>query len=114
MSKYVLVTGGAGYIGSHTVLALTAKGYTPVIVDDFRNANEVVLKGLSEILGFEPILHRADICDPSAMKVIFQRYSFHGVIHFAAYKAVGESVQKPLMYYQNNLAGLINMLSLME
>lgn len=114
MSKYVLVTGGAGYIGSHTVLALTAKGYTPVIVDDFRNANEVVLKGLFEILGFEPILHRSDICDPSAMKTIFQSYDFHGVIHFAAYKAVGESVQKPLMYYQNNLAGLINILSLME
>ena len=70
-----LVTGGAGYIGSHTVLALTAKGYTPVIVDDFRNANEVVLKGLSEILGFEPILHRADICDSSAMKAIFQTYA---------------------------------------
>ncbi len=114
MSKFVLVTGGAGYIGSHTVLALTAKGYTPVIVDDFRNANEVVLKGLSEILGFEPILHRADICDSSAMKAIFQTYAFHGVIHFAAYKAVGESVQKPLMYYQNNLATLINILSLME
>jgi UDP-glucose 4-epimerase len=114
MSKYVLVTGGAGYIGSHTVLALTAKGYIPVIVDDFRNANEVVLKGLSEILGFEPILHRADVCDPSSMKTIFQTYAFHGVIHFAAYKAVGESVQKPLMYYQNNLAGLINILSLME
>jgi UDP-glucose 4-epimerase len=73
-----------------------------------------VLKGLSEILGFDPILHRADICDPSAMKAIFQTYSFHGVIHFAAYKAVGESVQNPLKYYQNNLSGLINILSIME
>ncbi len=114
MSKFVLVTGGAGYIGSHTVIALIARGYTPVIVDDFRNANEVVMKGLSEILGYEPILHRADICDPSEMKAIFQRYNFHGVIHFAAYKAVGESVQRPLKYYQNNLAGLVNILSLME
>jgi UDP-glucose 4-epimerase len=114
MNQHVLVTGGAGYIGSHTVVALVEKGYTPVIVDDFRNATEIVLNGLIEILGFQPIVHRVDVCKLEEMREIFKAYSFHGIIHFAAHKAVGESVEKPLKYYQNNLIGLINMLSLME
>jgi UDP-glucose 4-epimerase len=114
MSKYVLVTGGAGYIGSHTVVALTEKGYTPIIVDDFRNASEIALNGLTEILGFQPIVHRVDVCQLERMREIFQQYSFHGIIHFAAHKAVGESVEEPLKYYQNNLVGLINILSLLE
>ena len=114
MSKHVLVTGGAGYIGSHTVVALIEKGYSPIIVDDFRNASEVALNGLTEILGFQPTVHRVDVCQVDEMRKIFQQYSFHGIIHFAAYKAVGESVEKPLQYYQNNLVGLLNMLSLME
>jgi len=114
MSKHVLVTGGAGYIGSHTVVALVEKGYSPIIVDDFRNASEVALNGLTEILGFQPTIHRVDVCQIDEMRKIFQQYSFHGIIHFAAYKAVGESVEKPLKYYQNNLVGLLNMLSLME
>jgi UDP-glucose 4-epimerase len=114
MSKHVLVTGGAGYIGSHTVVALVEKGYTPIIVDDFRNATEVALNGLTEILGFQPTIHRVDVCQIDEMREIFNEYSFHGIIHFAAYKAVGESVEKPLQYYQNNLVGLLNMLSLME
>lgn len=114
MNKYVLVTGGAGYIGSHTVVALQQKGYTPVIADDFRNANEVVFKGLSQIIGAAPLLHRIDICDKSALDLLFEQYQFEGVIHFAAYKAVGESVEKPLAYYQNNLVGLINVLAMLE
>ena len=114
MSKYVLVTGGAGYIGSHTVVALVEKGYTPIIVDDFRNASEIALNGLTEILGSQPIIHRVDVCHIASMREIFRQYSFHGIIHFAAYKAVGESVEKPLNYYQNNLVGLINILSLLE
>jgi UDP-glucose 4-epimerase len=114
MNKFVLVTGGAGYIGSHTVVALQQKGYTPIIADDFRNANEVVLKGLTQILGAAPILHRIDVCDAAALNQLFEQYNFEGVIHFAAYKAVGESVEKPLAYYQNNLVGLINVLSMLE
>lgn len=114
MSQHILVTGGAGYIGSHTVVALVEKGYTPIIVDDFRNASEIVLKGLEEILGFQPTVHRVDVCNLDELRAIFHHYSFQGIIHFAAHKAVGESVQKPLKYYQNNLNGLINILLLME
>jgi UDP-glucose 4-epimerase len=113
MSKYVLVTGGAGYIGSHTVVALVENGYTPIILDDFRNANRVVLDGLTKILGFLPEIIEVDVCDDKALRAIFQKYSFEGIIHFAAYKAVGESVQNPLKYYQNNLSGLINILNKM-
>lgn len=113
MSKYVLVTGGAGYIGSHTVVALVENGYTPIILDDFRNANRIVLDGLTKILGFLPEIIEVDVCDDKALRAIFQKYSFEGIIHFAAYKAVGESVQNPLKYYQNNLSGLINVLNKM-
>ena len=113
MSKYVLVTGGAGYIGSHTVISLVENGYTPIILDDFRNANRVVMDGLTKILGFLPEIIEVDVCDDNALRAIFQKYSFEGIIHFAAYKAVGESVQNPLKYYQNNLSGLINILNKM-
>jgi UDP-glucose 4-epimerase len=113
MSKYVLVTGGAGYIGSHTVVSLVENGYTPIILDDFRNANRIVLDGLTKILGFLPEIIEVDVCDDNALRAIFQKYSFEGIIHFAAYKAVGESVQNPLKYYQNNLSGLINILNKM-
>lgn len=113
MSKYVLVTGGAGYIGSHTVVSLFENGYTPIILDDFRNANRIVLDGLTKILGFLPEIIEVDVCDDNALRSIFQKYSFEGIIHFAAYKAVGESVQNPLKYYQNNLSGLINVLNKM-
>jgi UDP-glucose 4-epimerase len=113
MSKYVLVTGGAGYIGSHTVVALVENGYTPIILDDFRNANRIVLDGLTKILSFLPEIIEVDVCDDKALRIIFQKYSFEGIIHFAAYKAVGESVQNPLKYYQNNLSGLINILNKM-
>ena len=114
MEKFILVTGGAGYIGSHTVVALSQQGYTPVIADDFRNANPIVLEGLREILNTDPILHRIDICDKTALEGLFKQYHFEGVIHFAAYKAVGESVQNPLAYYQNNLVGLLIVLSLIQ
>ena len=110
----ILVTGGAGYIGSHTVVALCQQGYTPVIADDFRNANPIVLDGLHAILNADPIVHRIDICDKTALEGLFKQYQFEGVIHFAAYKAVGESVQNPLAYYQNNLVGLLNVLTLLQ
>jgi UDP-glucose 4-epimerase len=113
MTRYIIVTGGAGYIGSHTVISLIESGYTPVILDDFRNANRVVIDGLRMILQSEPIIHEGDVCDPHFLNSIFERYKPEAVIHFAAYKAVGESVAEPLKYYQNNISGLVNVLQKM-
>lgn len=111
-AKYILVTGGAGYIGSHTVVELYKNGYTPIIVDDFRNSNVSVIEGLEKITGEKIIYRTIDICHLDDFENIFVEFSFAGVIHFAAYKAVGESVQFPLKYYRNNLVGLINCLEL--
>jgi UDP-glucose 4-epimerase len=113
MAKYIVVTGGAGYIGSHTVVSLVESGYTPVILDDFRNANRIVIDGLTEILKSNPIIHEGDVCDPNFIGSIFEKYNPKAVIHFAAYKAVGESVAEPLKYYQNNISGLVNVLQKM-
>jgi len=110
--KYVLVTGGAGYIGSHTVVELYANGYTPVIVDDFRNSTKIVIQGIEKITGQIAKVYELDICDITALKTIFDNYTFTGIIHFAAYKAVGESVDEPLKYYKNNIVGLLNILEL--
>ena len=114
MSKFVLVTGGAGYIGSHTVVALCNMGYTPVIVDDFRNAHPIVLEGLKNITGQVIEVHRIDCCNKIDLEKVFASRSWDGIIHFAAYKAVGESVEQPLKYYQNNLTSLFNVLDLMK
>lgn len=112
--KNVLVTGGVGYIGSHTVVELIQKGWNPIIVDDFRCSKKSALAGIERIIGARPTCIEIDICDLSALKSIFEKYDFNHIIHFAAYKAVGESVENPLMYYQNNLIGLTNILSLAE
>ena len=114
MIKNVLVTGGAGYIGAHTVDALVKSGFSPIIVDDFRNSNPSVIKDLSTLIGFEPVFFNIDICDKSALKEIFANHQINAVIHFAAFKAVGESVTEPLKYYQNNLIGLLNIIECME
>lgn len=113
-SKYIMVTGGAGYIGSHTIVELYSSGYTPVIVDDFRNSNRIVLDGLKKITGQELIVHEIDVCDTISLKKVFELYPIEGIIHFAAYKAVGESVADPLKYYRNNLLGLVNILELYQ
>ena len=113
MEKHILVTGGAGYIGSHTVVSLVENGYTPIILDDFRNANRVVIDGLTQIIGKNPTIVEIDVCDDNGLRAVFEKYNFEGVIHFAAHKAVGESVIDPLKYYQNNLQGLVNVLSKM-
>lgn len=113
-AKYILVTGGAGYIGSHTVVELYKSGYTPIIVDDFRNSNISIIEGLEQITNENIVYREIDICDYEAFENVFIEFSFVGAIHFAAYKAVGESVKFPLKYYKNNLLGLINCLELAE
>ncbi|GAB3983909.1 UDP-glucose 4-epimerase GalE [Spirosoma terrae] len=112
-SPKILVTGGAGFIGSHTVVSLVEAGFEPVIVDDFSNSERSVLDGLRKILGRDVTYYPANCNDASAMEAIFQNESFTGIIHFAAYKAVGESVQQPLKYYRNNLDSLMLLLELM-
>ncbi len=101
-TKRILVTGGAGFIGSHTAVALTEAGYTPVIVDDLRNSRPDVLAGIERILGKSVEFHAVDCSDEAAMKVVFDRPVL-GAIHFAADKAVGESVTSPEKYFSNNI-----------
>ena len=106
----ILVTGGLGYIGSHTVVALHESGYSVLVVDDLSNSERDVLKGLDEILGFTAEFIELDLRHKSAVKHLFDEHSFDGVIHFAASKAVGESVENPLLYYENNINGLVYVL----
>src|SRR5690554_3131701 len=113
MGKKILVTGGTGYIGSHTVVELQQAGYNVVIVDNLSNSSADVLEGITRITGKRPIFDKLDCTDAEAMNALFKKHNFDGIIHFAASKAVGESVQKPLMYYRNNLVSLINLLDLM-
>jgi UDP-glucose 4-epimerase len=111
--KNILVTGGAGYIGSHTVVELIHSGYNPIIVDDFRNSDPIILAGIEKITKQKPIIYKIDICNKEALKKIFNENQIDGIIHFAAYKAVGESVAFPLKYYSNNLVSLTNVLECM-
>lgn len=113
MAKKILVTGGTGYIGSHTVVELQQAGYEVIIVDNLSNSNIDVLDGITHITGKRPVFEKLDCTDLQAMTTLFEKYTFDGIIHFAASKAVGESVEKPLMYYRNNLVSLINLLELM-
>ena len=99
----VLVAGGAGYIGSHTVVELVKAGHEPVIVDNFSNSKETVIDRLEEITGTHLTWYRADLADQSLTRAIFEKETPDAVIHFAGYKAVGESVEQPLDYYENNL-----------
>jgi UDP-glucose 4-epimerase len=110
----ILVTGGAGYIGSHAVVELYEAGYQPVIVDDFSNSQDSVLEGLRAILGVEVPSYRIDCGDEAALRDVFQReQNIEGVIHFAAFKAVGESVNEPLKYYRNNVGSLLTLLAVL-
>lgn len=107
----ILVTGGTGYIGSHTVVELQAKGYDVVVVDNLSNSHISVLDHIEEISGIRPVFEQLDLADIQKTKSFFKKNAdIKGIIHFAAYKAVGESVDKPLMYYQNNLISLMNIL----
>lgn len=109
----ILVTGGAGFIGSHTVVALSEAGFTPIIVDDFSNSDQRVLEGLERILGYRPRCYTVDCLHVEAMRQIVQNEKIDGVIHFAAFKSVGESMQEPLKYYHNNLGSLCAMVRVM-
>ena len=114
MRNKILVTGGAGYIGSHTTVELQNAGYEVVIVDNLSNSEATVIDGIERITGIHPAFEKSDCTDRKAMYEVFEKYSgIKGIIHFAASKAVGESVQKPLMYYRNNIVSLLNLLELM-
>ena len=107
----ILVTGGMGYIGSHTVVELVNAGYEPVIIDDLSNSNPGILDQLTKIIGFEPVAYNFDLCVEEQLRLFAQKEpGLDGIIHFAAFKAVGESVKNPLKYYQNNLLSLVNLL----
>lgn len=113
MKQKILVTGGTGYIGSHTVVELQAAGYEVVIIDNLSNSNLEVLDGIEKISGIRPFFKELDCNDKEGLKQLLKEHSgIKGIIHFAASKAVGESVQKPLLYYRNNLVTLINLLEL--
>src|ERR1700749_4216156 len=110
MSK-VLVTGGLGFIGSHTVVELVNAGYEPVIVDDLSNSDIKILDQLTKIIGYKPAFHKLDLADGHVLKKLAEAEpDIEGIIHFAAFKAVGESVQNPLKYYRNNFFSMINLL----
>ncbi|MBD5283737.1 MAG: UDP-glucose 4-epimerase GalE [Bacteroides sp.] len=114
MKQRILVTGGTGYIGSHTVVELQAAGYDVVIIDNFSNSNRHVLDGIEKISGIRPAFVEGDCTDIETLRRLFNEYpGIKGIINFAASKAVGESVEKPLLYYRNNLVTLMNLLELM-
>ena len=110
----ILVTGGTGYIGSHTVVELQQAGFEAIIIDNLSNSDKKVLDGIEKITGIRPAFEQIDCLDYAGLENLFQKYAdIKAIIHFAASKAVGESVQKPLLYYRNNLVSLMNLLELM-
>lgn len=114
MATKILVTGGTGYIGSHTVVELQTAGYEVVIIDNLSNSNIEVLDGIEAITGIRPAFVKGDVTDIKDLEALFEKHpGIKGIINFAASKAVGESVEKPLLYYRNNLVSLINLLDLM-
>lgn len=114
MKECVLVSGGAGYIGSHTVVELIEAGFDVVIADNLSNTEIKAVEGVRKITGVDIPFIEVDCCDKNAFREVFEKYNFNSIIHFAASKAVGESVNEPLMYYQNNLISFMNVLELMR
>lgn len=113
-TKSVLVSGGAGYIGSHTVVELIAAGYSVVIADNLSNSDMSGVEGVRAITGVDVPFINVDCCDKAAFAKVFEQYDFDSVIHFAAFKAVGESVADPMKYYRNNLLSFMNVIELMR
>ena len=115
MGRQLLVTGGTGYIGSHTVVELQAAGYDVVIIDDLSNSSADVVDQIEKISGVRPDFEEFNLQNKPRLVAFFRKYpSIEAIVHFAAYKAVGESVEKPLMYYRNNLVSLLNLLECMS
>ena len=114
MKQTILVTGGTGFIGSHTTVELQEAGYNVVIADNLSNSKIEVLDGIEKITGIRPAFEQVNLEDKDATERLFKKYpNIDGIIHFAASKAVGESVEKQLMYYRNNVVSLINLLEMM-
>ena len=115
MSKRVLVSGGAGFIGSHVTVELIQAGYDVVVADNFSNCDTTCYEGVKKITGRADLpLVRMDFCDEAAVRRLFTDYAIDAVIHFAAYKAVGESVAEPVKYYKNNLQSFLNVLDVAQ
>ena len=112
--KKVLLTGGAGYIGSHTAVELIEQGFDIIIVDDFSRSDESLMAGIEKIANQKVICYKGNCGDEPFLTSVFQKEKINAVIHFAAYKSVNESVNNPLLYYQNNLGSLVNLLKVME
>ncbi|MFL9763809.1 UDP-glucose 4-epimerase GalE [Vibrio cyclitrophicus] len=110
----ILVTGGTGYIGSHTCIQMIEAGIIPIILDNLYNSKEMVLDRVKHVSGTKPVFYQGDIRDSAILQTIFSEHNIAGVIHFAGLKAVGESVEKPLMYYDNNVSGTLNLVSEMD
>lgn len=110
----ILVTGGAGYIASHTNIELAAEGYTPIIIDDFSNSSKEAVIRTGELAQYQPIFYEGDVRDKELLEKIFSEHHIDAVIHFAGLKSVGESVQKPLKYYQNNIDSTLVLLEVMR
>ena len=112
--KRILVTGGTGFIGSHTVVELQNSGYEVIIIDNLSNSKAEVVDNIEKITGIRPVFEQLDCCDLEGLDALFTKYAgIEAIIHFAASKAVGESVEKPLKYYRNNIVSLVNLLELM-
>jgi UDP-glucose 4-epimerase len=115
MRKKIITTGGAGFIGAHTVVELHQAGFDTVIIDDLSRTDQILLQGIEKIIGQKPNFHKGDCCDADFVRSVFKKEgNIAGVIHFAAYKAVGESVEKPLDYYRNNIGSLVTLLEVMK
>ena len=114
MKEMVLVSGGAGYIGSHTAVELINAGYDVVVADNLSNSDMSGVEGVRKITGVDVPFVNVDCCDKEAFRKVFEQYNFNSVIHFAAFKAVGESVADPMKYYRNNLVSFMNVLDLMR
>ncbi|WFF38747.1 UDP-glucose 4-epimerase GalE [Moraxella nasibovis] len=112
--KKILVTGGAGYIGSHTLIELIKAGFEPVVYDNLSNSSPIAIERVEKIVGQQISFIKGDILDVELLKQTFKEHNFFAVIHFAGLKAVGESVSKPLKYYENNVTGTINLLNVMQ
>lgn len=114
MKKNILVTGGLGYIGSHTVVELINNGYNPIIVDNLVNSKKEVLNRIEKITSIRPSFYQYDVRDEEKLDDIFSSFDIHAVIHFAGLKAVGESVEKPKLYYDNNIGSTLSLLKIMK